>query len=184
MVSPYFLTGYSLPTHYSGTNSIALDSFSRPHISYCSRNTQYLGCKCDDLKYAWYDGFRWNIETLDTEGNVGDFNSLVLRGDKPHISYYDSSKGDLKFFYKDALGGGHIQTIDSVGDVGKDSSMVWGYDRFHINYLDATNNFLKYARSSGGSWIIETIDNNGDTGYYGSIDYCMSSPPGAPRIIY
>ena len=161
--------------------SLKLDSFNRPHISYCTRKPQTFGCICDDLKYAWYDGLHWTIETLDTEGDVGGYNSLVLVGDKPHISYYDFTNKDLKFFYRDALGGDHIQVIDSDGDVGSWSSMVWGYDRLHINYADITNGFLKYARAQSGTWLIETIDNNGDTGYDGSIAYCMSLPLPEPR---
>ncbi len=70
--------------------SLALDGEDRPHISYHDDDN-------DALKYAYYDGSAWQIETLEG-GNVGWYTSLSLDGDgHPHIAHYDVSMGDLRY---------------------------------------------------------------------------------------
>jgi hypothetical protein len=50
------------------------------------------------IKYAYWDGSEWQIQTVDSEGYVGPYTSIVLNiGDAPHISYYDESNGALKY---------------------------------------------------------------------------------------
>jgi len=73
--------------------SLALDASDRPHISY-----YYDDATNADLKYAWYDGSAWHLETADSAGNVGADTSLALdASDRPHISYYDATNADLKY---------------------------------------------------------------------------------------
>ena len=56
----------------------------------------------------------------------------------PHISYYDSTNGDLRYAYQDASGG-HILIIDSEGVVGRNTSLtVDGSGYPHIAYNDLT----------------------------------------------
>ena len=52
-----------------------------------------------NLKYAYYDGSSWHIETVDSYGDVGMFTSSIAldSNDHPHISYYDVSWGNLKY---------------------------------------------------------------------------------------
>jgi hypothetical protein len=69
---------------------MALDGQGRPHISYYDAG---LG----DLKYAYWDGSSWLIQSVDSLGNVGKYNSLALDPvGRPCISYYDETDGDLK----------------------------------------------------------------------------------------
>ena len=81
-------------------NSLALDSFGNPSISYYDWNGH------GDLKYASSNdgGASWpagNIEVVDSGGDVGMFTSLALdAGNNPHISYYDVTNFDLKYAYK------------------------------------------------------------------------------------
>ncbi|HDH04780.1 MAG TPA: choice-of-anchor D domain-containing protein [Nitrospirae bacterium] len=93
----------------SGTNvvgmytSLALDTAGRPHISYYANSGYADAMKSSygDMKYAYYDGISWNIETVDNEENVGWWASLALdSSDNPHISYYDWTNYDLKYAYK------------------------------------------------------------------------------------
>ncbi len=50
------------------------------------------------LKYAAWSGSSWAIRTVDSSGAVGEWNFLALDSNGfPHISYRDSTNGDLKF---------------------------------------------------------------------------------------
>src|SRR5262249_27234941 len=55
-----------------------------------------------DLKYAWSTGGAWNLQTVDTGGDVGRYASatafgVVAPNDSVAITYYDTTKGDLKY---------------------------------------------------------------------------------------
>jgi hypothetical protein len=68
-----------------------LDSSGNPHISYYDASN-------GDLKYAYWDGSQWQIEVVESDGQVGEWTSLALdSAGNPHISYYDRSKGHLKY---------------------------------------------------------------------------------------
>ncbi len=45
-----------------------------PHISYYDETNR-------DLKYTYFDGDEWQIETVDSVNNVGQYTSLALDGD-------------------------------------------------------------------------------------------------------
>lgn len=52
-------------------NSLALDSNDCPHISYCDATS-------GDLKYARWTGSGWEIEVVDSEGDVGKYTSIAV----------------------------------------------------------------------------------------------------------
>ncbi len=58
-------------TNVGQFSSLALDEQGRPHIS-------YYDAAYADLKYAYFDGASWRIETVDSEGYVGEYTSLAL----------------------------------------------------------------------------------------------------------
>jgi hypothetical protein len=67
----------------------------------------------------------WIIETADSNGDIGSYSSLVLDSNgHPHISYYDSTNGALKYAEWHPNSGWSISLVDLVYDVGKYSSLV------------------------------------------------------------
>jgi len=50
------------------------------------------------MKYAWWDGVSWQMETVDATGDVGDWTSRALdTEDYPHISYLDRTRKGRRF---------------------------------------------------------------------------------------
>ncbi len=73
--------------------SLALDGLGYPHISYYAYGSE-------NPKYAYRDVSGWSVETVDSEGHVGQYTSLALDDSGcPHISYYDDTNSDLKYAY-------------------------------------------------------------------------------------
>jgi hypothetical protein len=80
------------PGRVTGVTSLKLDQADVPYISYYDANN-------GDLKLAWLNGGVWIIQTVDSDGDVGEASSLALNRGRPHISYYDATNGDLKYAY-------------------------------------------------------------------------------------
>jgi hypothetical protein len=82
------------PGTWSGqwwSSSLQLDDLGSPRISYYDKINQ-------DLKYAAYNGSAWDIQTVDSEGNVGVYSSLALdSAGNVHIAYLDEAGQDLKY---------------------------------------------------------------------------------------
>jgi hypothetical protein len=149
-------------------SSIKLDSKGYPHISYNEYN--YDG----ELRYAYFDGNKWNIEIVDYDtGPGGTSTSLALDKDNhPHISYYDDNIPNcLKYAYYDGSKW-NIEIVDNLDtssygiSIALDSS-----DHPHISYynVNAGNEDLKYAYFDGTKWNIEVIDSQGRVGWWSSI---------------
>jgi len=162
---------YTLIAYQS--TSIVLDSNDNPHISYFYSYI-YNDNINTDLKYAYYD-ISWYIETIDSNGILGAYNSIVLdSNDNPHISYWDGFPNfDLKYAYYD--GSWHIETVDSDGIIGSYSSLdLDKNDNPHISYRGS--GLLKYAYYDG-TWHRETIDSSGFVSGYSSIDLNSEDKP-------
>jgi hypothetical protein len=98
------------------------------------------------LKYASYDANAWNIQTVDSEKNVGKGNSLVLdEAGYPHISYITFG---LKYAYEDE-DGWSIQTVDSTPGCYQDytSLALDSSGRPHISHSGCGD--LMYTYSMG-----------------------------------
>jgi hypothetical protein len=100
----------------------------------------------------------------------------------PHISYYDSTNGDLRYASWNGNAWSY-QTVDGQkGDVGLYTSIALnatGSPR--ISYYDAAQSALKYAEWTGTIWSKTTVDWIGDVGTYTSIALDTS---GYPRVSY
>ncbi|TPW21454.1 MAG: hypothetical protein FD126_674, partial [Elusimicrobia bacterium] len=101
---------------------------------------------------------------------VGDYCAMASTGASVHVSYFDTTNGDLKYAY---INGASItistvdQTATAVGlytSIALDAST-----RPHITYYDSTNGDLKHAYKNGAVWVIETVDSTGDVGQHTSL---------------
>lgn len=141
----------------------------------------------------------WDIETVDSVGDVGRYTSIALDASgNPHISYSLSiaypATYDLKYAYRDASTW-HTQTVDGghygVGDdtcIALDSSghpHISYYDHDRPDPWDPVGWDLKYAHWDGSSWQIKRVDRGGqepyDVGRYTSIALGVG---GYPHISY
>jgi predicted esterase len=96
------------------------------------------------LAYGQY----WDTEVVDaTTADVGLFTSIALdSNNNPHISYYDSTSGYLRYARYDGAAW-HLENADMVHDVGRYSSLALdSANNPRISYYDATEDSLKYAR--------------------------------------
>lgn len=115
------------------------------------------------------DLFEWQIQTVDSIGDVGMFPSIALDiNGYPHISYLDYINFDLKYV-RWSGSSWLITTMDSIrADYG--TSIALDSDGYpHISYQDIVDDDLKYAKWTGSSWLITTVDSVGDVGMFPSM---------------
>lgn len=134
---------------------LPLDSMGRGHISYTSDDTTAWRV----LKYARYDGSRWQTETVPLgSSNPVRFLSSALALDKtgrPHIAYV--TEYDLFYAWKDGQTW-HTENVGSVSGGYYDKCLLTldGNDQPHIacGGYDA----VRYARRDGTGWHMELVE--------------------------
>jgi hypothetical protein len=176
-------------------SSAALDPAGNPAISYYDQTK-------GDLKFAYWNGTRWIITTVDcskTEShgwwggwwgghdydrNYG--NSQVRGYDKDNKWGYDDDRYENHGWWgwNDDRSGDTVYQMcyHGTGKVGKYSSLAFDPSgKPHISYYDESNGDLKYASWDGTRWIITTVDTLKNVGEYSSLAFDNS---GNPRISY
>ncbi len=127
----------------------------------------------------------FEFETVDSYGNAGEWNSMVLDIDGfSHISYTVDADGIMRLMYARWNGERWIkQEVDRNG-VGKYNSLDLDNNCLpHIAYWDERNKAVKYARFDGTNWHIKTIHSYGDVLPNYSISLKVDSK-GYPHICY
>jgi len=131
------ITDNSISCYYDQNTSAVI-----VHIIYRYNNS---------LKYRFLDAIgTWHDMDVDALPNVGAYNDMEIDSQgHPHISYYDSGGGDLKYAYFN----GDIWyciVIDGLySNVGSYTSMdIDDNDIVHISYYDMDNHQLMHATVS------------------------------------
>lgn len=154
--------------------SLATLSDGTPGIAYKNETAQ-------DLMYArnsLASGFgTWTSVTVDSTGNVGEYNSLVVLTDgTPAIAYRDVTNQDLKYARNsqaNGFGTWTTVTVDATGNVGLFVSLaVLSNGIPGISYRETQNgNNLKFAWNTEltglGVWTSLIVD-TGDVGQFTS----------------
>jgi len=131
--------------------SMAVDS--QDHVHLCFSDGA-------DIYYANDAGGAMTSQTLEGAHGAGVDCCLAVDGQgRAHLSFTDGTDRDLHYA-TNASGLWSYEVVDSSGDVGRDSRIaVDGAGGVHIAYIGSG---LKYAERSGGGWIVQTIDAEGE----------------------
>ena len=100
----------------------------------------------------------WNIQTVDSIGNVGYYTSLALsRSDQPCISYYDSTNQMVKYAYWDGSNWQKQNVGYSESGISscQTSMALDNADNPCICYESHYN--IEYASWNGSAWITEFV---------------------------
>jgi putative cofactor-binding repeat protein len=163
--------------------SLSLDFNETPRISYC--DTTNINSSNVVLKFAAWTSSGWNIQIVDSTGDVGRFDSLALDSSgNAHISYHDGMNGYLK--YASQTGSTwNIQVVDvegETGNVGLSTSLALdSKDLPHISYIDQRDSYLKYAWYNGSGWSVQVVNYDDESCVNPSL---ALNAEGYPRISY
>jgi len=140
----------------NSNTTIALDSGDRPRILYFDDDD-------DALKYASWDNYMWNIETIISGKLRYSNNSLALDQEgNPHIIFADDNS-IIYAYLVDASW--HFETIGSEYGMGADLSLALDSDdKPYASYYNYRLCDLKLIYWDGYQWRIETVDSEGDVG--------------------
>ncbi|MBD3270991.1 MAG: hypothetical protein GF384_00455 [Elusimicrobia bacterium] len=98
----------------------------------------------------------WDLDSIDTNGAVGTFNSITTDSqDRLHVAYFDETNMRLKYA-KQEENGWDIKVVDSfTSNYNIDSAIVVGSGNVpYIGYIDGSN--IKFAKWNGASWDIKS----------------------------
>ena len=145
---------------------IILDSDDDIHITYRDDSNNNLKYATKALSSAIASS-NWAISTMDNNGNVGNFGSMVVdANDTLHVAYYSPNGAALKYAtLADGSTTWSREVVESTNDVGKYTSIALDSNgNPHITYFDDTNNDLRYTHKMGSSWTFTTLDSTAHTG--------------------
>ncbi|MFZ1241286.1 MAG: hypothetical protein WAV66_18300, partial [Anaerolineae bacterium] len=127
----------------------------------------YYDSNNGDLKVARGKvGFPWNIQVVDSAGDVGGYVSLAVDMlGNPHLAYYDWTQYTLKYAH---LAGTSwvVTTVADTGLVGFAALALDSRNAPLVAYYDDNAHNLKVGQLRGGSWDINILDGAGEVGRY------------------
>lgn len=138
-------------------------------------------------------GYRngWTRYAIDSDGIVGMYASMAVIDNKPALSYYDSTNGNLKFARALTENPGssddwQVHIVDFNHQVGELTSLAVLDGKPIISYFDNNNGNLKFARAKVAEpsfttdWVYHTVDSEGWIGEFNSV----AVVDGLPAISY
>src|ERR1700722_19328723 len=167
-------------TRTNHMTSIGLDSAGNPRISYYQEETPE-GHYALLLKYAFFDGKTWYVQTLDHHITRGKFSSIAIDSSgNPAIAYFDMSKRTVKL----AQWNGKVwktEVVDQLVDVPSYADHVSlkldSRNVPHVAFYDGGLGALKYAEKDDKGWNVEIVDNQGKVGLYPSLALDLNNQP-------
>lgn len=162
--------------YFYGPLDVAFDGNDVPHISYHDhQDTRFMPEKGDAVHGFLQDG-QWKTETLEHPGHDGWDNRLTVDAqNNVHISAMDPKDfggQGVEYYFVDADGAFFVETIGSgpLTYQFATSIAVNPSGQPHITYYDEPAKSLKLATRTGvDDWTIETVDAQGDTGFFSSL---------------
>lgn len=166
-------------------SSLELDSSGRPVVAYWSGSGGDLKIvRCGDAMCSGGN----TIMTPDSDSAIGLYASLELDSlDRPVVSYYDQSNGDLKVLRcGDATcsSGNTIVSPDTAGDVGTFTSLALdSAERPVVSYIDETADELKVLRCGDATCSNANVITVVDSGHVSHTTIALDST-GKPYVGY
>jgi hypothetical protein len=172
--------GYSnAPTH------LALDPKGNPHVCYTP----------GVLKYASFDGKRWNIQQIDPGSGLIEYNCWVAIAPDgtPHVTWYQygNPTGGYYLHVKHAVlqnGTWMARTVDFEGQTGKWNSIAVDAQGVpHMSYDSFLKGALKSAVFDGQEWkvtLVEDREMGGDAYNRGMGNCIIVNRDGFAQISY
>jgi hypothetical protein len=130
------------------------------------------------LRHEWWNGARWNFETLDGPGStrpghtvdkVGEGIAVTVWKGQLHVFAYDATARSLRHEW---WNGAHwnFETLDGTGStrpghtshtIGQSISAVVYGSQLHVFASDDTTFSLRHDWWTGAAWAFQTLDGNG-----------------------
>ena len=135
-------------------SSLDIDSQGRPHMTYGINQNGTAR-----IRYAYWDGTSWNFHDLNYSNEAGDSHLVLDSLDNPHMSFRDSTQGNVMY----AMWNGSdwlVELVDDEAGSGHQNSIALDtHDEPHIAYHTTylpTDDEVRYASWNGTDWLIET----------------------------
>ena len=158
----------------NGTGSVVTNDHFGGGNTLLKYGTQLHGFYRDtthsSLAHSWFDGARWNTETLDgtgstaaghTSNSVGTNVASIVYNGQPQLFYGDTMTGKLRHAWFDGTRW-NFEAFDTKS-AGSGTIAVRQYGtQLNLFYANDTDNRLRHAWYSGG-WNFETLDGTGSS---------------------
>ncbi len=160
---------YDPPDTAADPDTVDADVGEYARIAIASDGTEYIAFydrAQGDLKLATGKAGSYSVETIDSDGDVGQWPSIAFDGSTTWIAYQDAGNQDLKVA-QGSPGNWSLQTVDDGDHAGADTHVFVDDGAVGVVYFDGFNNDMKLARLRDGTWSTETVaGSTGALGYH------------------